>query len=133
MEEKKYPKAIVGGLIYNSRGELFLMQSFGKYQDQWIVPGGKVDWGESVQVAFIREVREETNLQIENVEFLGIRELIEPERHFIFLEHQATAKNANDVKLNEEAQHFGWFTQQTLNTINIAPPTRDLINTYGWR
>lgn len=38
----------------------------------WDLPGGKVHYGESPQEALIREVREETNLDIEIVGFLGV-------------------------------------------------------------
>lgn len=129
---KQWPRAIVGALIFDEQSRLFLMQSAGKYQDQWIIPGGKIDFGESIRHALIREIKEETNLNISNIEFCGVRELIEPQRHFVFLEHRAQAINPTQVELNEEATQFGWFQKSDLTKISIATPTLALINEH-WK
>lgn len=50
----KIPRAIVGALIVDRSGRIFLMKSSGKYADQWIMPGGKVDFGETVVSALLR-------------------------------------------------------------------------------
>ena len=129
---KPVPRAIVGALIFDENRQLFLMRSSGKYGSQWIVPGGKIDFGETILNALKREIREETGLILKDIEFKGIRELIEPDRHFIFLEHTATAINTNQVILNSEATEYGWFTKNNLDKIDIAKPTLELIQDY-WR
>jgi ADP-ribose pyrophosphatase YjhB (NUDIX family) len=121
------PRVIVGALIFDNQQRIFLMRSSGKFGDQWIIPGGKVDYGETVLTALLREIREETNLEIKDIKFVGIRELIEPQKHFVFLEHTAIAINTENIKLNSEATEFGWFAKSDLNTIDIAEPTLALI------
>src|SRR5690554_5947302 len=101
-QSHRFPQAIVGALIFNERNQLFLMRSSGKYGDQWIIPGGKVDFGETIIDALKREIREETQLELENIRFAGVRELIETDRHFIFLEHTALAQPPYSVQLNNE-------------------------------
>ena len=51
-----------GGVVFNPKGELLVIYRRGK----WDLPKGKIDDGETSEVAAIREVREETGLQ--NVE-----------------------------------------------------------------
>ena len=126
------PRAIVGALIFEETGRLFLMRSSGKYGNQWIIPGGKVDFGETILDGLVREIREETNLKLTDIRFEGVRELIEPERHFVFLEHTARALNPHEVKLNSEATEFSWFTKPELKCLNVAPPTLALIQ-ERWR
>ena len=104
------------------------MRSSGKYGDQWIVPGGKVDFGETMIAGLKREIREETNLELVKINFKGVRELIEPTRHFIFLEFSATASNPDQVVLNNESTEYGWFRKSQLKDLNIAKPTLELID-----
>jgi len=59
------PKVAVGTIIRDDAGDLVLVRraiepGYGK----WVFPGGFVDRGEEVQVAAIREAREETGLEI---------------------------------------------------------------------
>ena len=59
------PKVAVGTIIRDAAGDLVLVRraiepGYGK----WVFPGGFVDRGEEVQVAAIREAREETGLEI---------------------------------------------------------------------
>jgi len=128
----KRPRAIVGALIFDKDKRIFLMRSSGKFGDQWIVPGGKVDFGESITNALEREILEETNLKITNINFVGVRELVEKDRHFIFLEHTAIADNIDLVKLNNEATEYGWFKKSELKNINVAKPTLEMIE-ERWR
>lgn len=69
----KPPETIQPGttaVIFNSQGEILLE----KRSDNgfWGMPGGAVDAGESVQQAIIREVREETGLQVRVKRLVGI-------------------------------------------------------------
>lgn len=119
----KKPAAIVGAIIFDAQGRVFLMRSSGKYGDEWIVPGGKIDFGEPMLIALKREIKEETNLDLDGIVFCGVRELIEPERHFVFLEFKATAKNPTEVKLNNEATEHAWLSYSQLSDVKIAAPT----------
>jgi ADP-ribose pyrophosphatase YjhB (NUDIX family) len=69
----KPPKVIRPGTcaaIFNGRGEILLQ----KRADNgfWGLPGGAVDPGESVQQGVLREVREETGLQVRVVRLVGV-------------------------------------------------------------
>ena len=59
-----------GGCIFNDRGEV-LLQRRGDC-DQWGFPGGTVELGETPQMAAVREVREETGLDVVVGELIGI-------------------------------------------------------------
>jgi hypothetical protein len=53
----QYPTVIAGAAILDADRRLFLMRSSGKFGDQWIIPGGKVNFGETAAAAVVREVR----------------------------------------------------------------------------
>jgi len=49
------------------------------FKDQWSLPGGKIDYGEFLDQAAIREINEETGLSPERVDYLGmVCELVVP-------------------------------------------------------
>jgi len=73
MPPQKYPEPTVGALIFNSKDQLFLMKSH-KWRDNYVVPGGHIELGETLKDALIREVKEETNLDIYDIEFLLFQE-----------------------------------------------------------
>ncbi|MFT4343316.1 MAG: NUDIX hydrolase [Candidatus Woesearchaeota archaeon] len=54
-------------IIVNSKGE-FLMLQFNKPLTSWHFPGGRLDEGEEACEGLIREVKEETNLEIYDVQ-----------------------------------------------------------------
>ena len=62
---------VVGGII--KEGKILLIQRKKKpFQGLWSLPGGKVESCESVTDAIAREIKEETGLHVESMEFLGI-------------------------------------------------------------
>ncbi len=59
-----------GGCIFNQKGEV-LLQRRGD-SNKWGFPGGAIELGETPEMAVIREVKEETGLEVEVTELLGI-------------------------------------------------------------
>lgn len=138
MPEQKYPEPTVGALILNRNGELFLMRSH-KWRDNYVMPGGHIELGERVEEALRREIKEETALDIYDVQFLGFQEFVYDEafwkrRHFIFFDYVCRTDSV-DVSLNDEAEEYVWVTPEAALGLPIEPYTRDAIETYlqkGW-
>ena len=89
------PRIAVGVIVYKDE-KIFLAKSK-KWADQWIVPGGHLDWGEQLHDCVAREVKEETNMKIQHVQMVQLQESIFPEkfhdkRHFIFVDFLAFMK-----------------------------------------
>lgn len=116
-EEKENSIEITaGGMIYNEKGEIFLMRSK-KWKNRLVIPGGHVEKDESFVEAFKREIKEETNLDLENIEPVDFSEAINADdfwrpAHFIHLHFAAKAINPAEVELNDEGQEFVWMTPE---------------------
>ena len=111
MSEQKYPEPTVGALIFNAQGQLFLMSSH-KWKGKYVIPGGHIELGETMVEALRREVKEETNLDIRDIEFVCFQEFIHDDRfwqqrHFIFFDY-ACRTDSTEVILNAEAQSYTW-------------------------
>ena len=134
MAEQIRPTVTVGPLIFNKEGKLFLMQS-PKWHNKWVIPGGKIELGETMEHAIKREIKEETNLELYDIAFLTVLEnIFDPvfikKKHFIHINFTAKVKEPFDVKLNEEAIAHKWVTLAEAEKMDVEPYTRKLILLY---
>jgi len=133
MIEQKFPEPTVGALIFNSEGKLFLAKSH-KWQNKYVIPGGHIKLGETMEEALKREIREETGLDIFNIKLVIIQEFIYDnsfwkKRHFIFFDY-ACRTNSSKVTLNSEAQEYVWTTLEVALKLPIEPYTKKTIEEY---
>jgi 8-oxo-dGTP diphosphatase len=68
----KTPKLTVDGVILEN-GEILLIKRKGEpFKGKWALPGGFVEYNEKVEDAVIREIREETGVNAEIKELVGV-------------------------------------------------------------
>lgn len=132
---EKYPEPVTGALILNEKDEIFLMQS-PKWDGQWLVPGGHVEKGETIEECLKREVKEEVSLKVEDIEFVtvleGIPEDFERDAHFIFLNYSCRAEN-QEVELDDrEAVDYKWIDPEKAleSDLDINNSTREFVRNY---
>jgi nucleoside triphosphatase len=56
----RYPEATVGAVILNSEDKVLICKS-NKWNQKYVIPGGHIEAGESMEEALVREVKEERN------------------------------------------------------------------------
>jgi len=93
---------------------------------QWNLPGGKVEFGESIQLCAIRELKEETGIIANIVRLLDVSEVIIPERPW----HSITISYLGEFaggELKSEAGHSHgqkytqWFSVEQLRQVKYHP------------
>jgi nucleoside triphosphatase len=127
MAEQNFPEPTVGVFIFNPAGELLLLKSH-KWPGQYVVPGGHVELGERIEEAVLREVKEETGLDVYDLEFILFQEFIyDPSfwkhRHFIFFDY-ACRTDSTEVKLNDEAEEHVWVRLDAAVQLSLDDYTR---------
>ncbi len=80
----------------------------------WATPGGYVEWDETTEQTVAREVKEETGLNVELCQLVGVRS--SPDRHpkqVINLIYRVTVKQG-DPRAGDDAQDVKWFPLNSL-------------------
>ena len=128
---KLSPIVTVGALILNAAAEVLMIKTH-KWSELWGIPGGKVKWGETCLAALAREIKEETNLDIDNIELVLVQDCIHsPEfyrpAHFVLLNYTCHCLGEPQVVLNDEACDFLWVPIAEALTMPLNQPTRNLL------
>jgi 8-oxo-dGTP diphosphatase len=89
------PEAAVGAIVFRGREVLLIRRAKPPRQGQWSIPGGRVEWGETLIDAVQREVREETGCIIAGLHLCEALETIHPAtdvspaRHLVLIDYAA--------------------------------------------
>ena len=103
-----------------------------KWSNLWGIPGGKVKWGEPSVEALRRELLEETNLAVTDIEFVLVQDCIHSKEfyrdaHFVLLNYTCRCAGEPAVKLNDEARESRWVTMAQALELPLNQPTRKLL------
>ena len=131
------PVVTVGALIFNGAGRVLMVRTH-KWSNLWGIPGGKIKLGESSVAALRREIKEETNLKIRDIQFVLAQDCIHSKEfyrdaHFVLLNYTARCAGTPVVKLNDEAREYEWVTVEKALKISINEPTRVLLKAVKGR
>lgn len=93
MSKKKYAKdhivtSVVAVIVNDDQQLLLTKRNIAPFQGLWVMPGGKIDLGESILQALHREVKEEVGLEVEVEDLIDVFEHLSPgegNSHFIIL------------------------------------------------
>lgn len=139
MENKIKMGIGVGVIIFNENKQLLLglrnsdpdkADSELHLEGTWTMPGGKVEFGESFEEAGIREVKEETDLNVEEVEVISFTN--DKNQYAQFVTAGMIAKKyTGNVKVMEpdEIIDWKWFDLNNLPK-NIYFPSEKLLKNY---
>jgi nucleoside triphosphatase len=131
MADQIFPEPTVGVFIFNQSDDLLLLKSH-KWPGRYVVPGGHVELGERIEETVVRETKEETGLDIYNIEFILFQEFIyDPsfwkKKHFVFFDY-ACKTDSTDVQLNDEAEEYVWVSLEAAVDLPLDSYTRTSID-----
>ncbi len=127
-----YPEQpLVGvGAIIIARGKILLEKRKNEPgRGQWSIPGGLVELGESVEQTAIREVKEETGLEVEKPEHIDVVDNIDLDEegkvryHFIIIDYLVKFKGGN-VEASSDAAELRWVAFEDVGTYDLTPTFR---------
>ena len=128
MVRRIYPKQpVVGvGAITVCNGKILLEKRRSEPgKGKWSVPGGLVELGERAEHAVIREVREETGLEVENPELIDVVDNIifdekgEVKYHFVVLDYFVRLRGG-ELRAADDAEELKWVALNEVEKYNIT-------------
>ena len=98
--------------------------------DSWTFPGGKQEFGETFYEGAKREVKEETNLDISDLELFGAEDDVQPNKHYVTL-HIIAHAHSGELKTMEpeKEDEWRWFSLKDLPD-NVYTPSKKFIDNY---
>lgn len=129
----RYPIPTVGALVRGPSGRVLIVRTT-KWKGRWGVPGGKVEWGERLEDALVREFREEVGLVLEEVEWALFQEAVFPPdfykpMHFLLFNYFAQSLS-EEVMPNEEIAEWAWVEPQEALGYPLNAYTTPLVARY---
>lgn len=122
----------VSAVVRDSTGRyLLVLRSDAPERGRWTLPGGKVETGETLREALVREVGEETGLRVRVIAELGVVERGAPSGA-VYEIHCFTADALDGVlAAGSDAAGVRWATVGELRTLNLTRGLLDSLKKWG--
>ncbi len=118
-----FPIPVVRLIVKDDQGRVLILRRANSVHatGSWCLPGGKVDYGNTVEEAATRELEEETSLVCHSLRFLFYQDSLPPEpgeMHCINLYFECEA--SGNLVLNQESSEYAWIEPSDLKGYEIA-------------
>jgi 8-oxo-dGTP diphosphatase len=122
VSQQSRPQLAVSAAIFRDNRILLVRRARSPAKGIYSLPGGRVEFGESLHAALHREVAEETALRIEIMELAGWREVLPGAAgggHFLIMSF-AARWIAGEPLLNDELDDFSWRAPDALSDLQLT-------------
>lgn len=132
MEEKRIIH-VVAAVIKKNDLILATQRGYGEFKGMWEFPGGKIEEGENLEEALVREINEELDTIVDVEKYLCTVNYDYPNFHLIMDTFICSLK---DDKLNmvyhndNELEHedYKWLTIKNIEEVNWLPADIEIVN-----
>ncbi|WHU48125.1 carboxyl transferase domain-containing protein [Gordonia sp. L191] len=123
----------VGAVVRDAAGRFLLVKRGHEPQaGMWTVPGGKVEPGETLEQAVIREIAEETGVAIEVIREAWVVDIPDRRAGVVYEVHDFVATPlTTDVVAADDADDAGWFDHQQMRALPLTPGLLDHLDRHG--
>lgn len=124
-----HPQLAVSAAIFRDGKVLLVRRARFPAKGFYSLPGGRVEFGETLDAALHREVDEETALKIEIVGLAGFREVVPGTSgggHYLIMSFAARWRSGEPV-LNDELDDFRWLEPDSLGDLKLTDGLQEVI------
>lgn len=123
------PTACIGAIVWKEDEVLLIRRGKEPRMGQWSIPGGRIEFGEMMRYAAMREVREETGCEVEIASLCDVVDSVEAGLHAVLIDFNARwvsgepvagddATEARFVTFKDVKKYVTW--SETLRVIKLS-------------
>ena len=116
------PTPVVLVVVEAANRMLLIRRALAPYKDCWAVPGGFVEKGESVTLAAVRELHEETGISAKEDDLIPLFISSVVSTNQIYITFRIHLKEPAKLALGAEASEGGWFSREDFPTSDFWLP-----------
>lgn len=134
MNERR-PTLGVGAVVVHDGRLLMVKRGAGARVGEWAVPGGRQEFGETLEQAAVREVAEETGLDIEVGDIAWVGDAMDDQRppawHYTLIDFHGTVVGGR-LTVGGDAADARWVPLDEVRRLPLTPTMYELLDALGW-
>ncbi|MDH5191272.1 MAG: NUDIX hydrolase [Gammaproteobacteria bacterium] len=124
-----HPQIAVGIILFNSQNEVLLIKRANPpAEGLWTLPGGKVKYGESLEQACIREMLEETGINVRPLKLIEVVERITEGFHYVIMDYLAVQMTDDEAVPSSDALDAKWVSLEQFSDYETTEGLLPVIN-----
>jgi len=126
------PVVGVGGVVVRDGRVLLIRRGKQPLYGRWVVPGGTVELGESLGQALVREMREETGLEVEPIELITVFDRIHRDGarvvyHYVIVDYLCRWRSG-EARAASDALDVAWATPEELERYDLEAKALEVVH-----
>lgn len=124
-QDARKPIVAAGGVVIRDGCVLLIRRGKEPLRGEWTIPGGRVEFGESLTDAVVRELLEETGLEVRAGELIEVVERVicdaagEPEHHYVIHDYACEALGG-ELRAGEDAAEAAFVPRDSLDQYRLT-------------
>jgi mutator protein MutT len=127
-----HPEVCVGAIAVADDQLLLVRRGHGPAGGRWSVPGGRVELGETLAEAVVRELAEETGLEALCDQFVGWVERISDGYHFLILDFAVTVLSTSPPTAGDDAAEAKWVPLVHVASLPLVDGLAEFLHEHGF-
>ena len=126
------PAIAVGAIVIDDGRLLLIRRAQDPHTGAWSVPGGRVERGELLAEAVVRELAEETGLEGVCDSLVGVVERIGDDHHWVILDYRVVLLDPNQTPVaGDDADAVAWVDLADVAEQRLVPGLAEFLHDHG--
>lgn len=125
------PEICVGAVAVRDDELLMVRRGHGPGAGEWSLPGGRVEPGETLAEAVVRELAEETGLDAVCGTFIGWVERLGDDHHFVIMDFDVVVMGPDEPVAGSDAAEAAWVPVWDVPELRLVEGLAEFLAEHG--